>query len=373
MGVQFVVGAMLTIAPIVFVFVYKLKRRLIQGQLFVLETWSILLSVFSAFLIFLLAKYHIRDNYIDFSGVIAYLECFFIGIFEFINKRKKSLDNINLFYVLFYSSFPFLEISILLLAIKTEGGGNVAGDIMTATSIIIGVVGNVFLLNFLILQNSKEFWTKRKRDIDLLENEQCELVQKAEYKTDLVQNYLAEYREGISKIHEMISLGNIEDAKKILFEDMESLTNYGTESLCENTYVNAIVSAKKRLCKEKGIKTSFSIEVPRDVRIDSLDICTVIGNVLDNAINACVASKIKEKNIDMFVGMQGEYLVLKESNTADRYSQVVDNRRKHYGKKIIKEHVDYYFGTVSSEWDRKSNIYEVFIMMLQRGKENDFY
>lgn len=53
--------------------------------------------------------------------------------------------------------------------------------------------------------------------------------------------------------------------------------------------VNALVMMKLRRCEELGIQTSCTLVVPEKLHILDIDLCAVLSNLLDNAINACEA------------------------------------------------------------------------------------
>ncbi len=67
------------------------------------------------------------------------------------------------------------------------------------------------------------------------------------------------------------------------------LSGSARESYCENRVVNALVMMKLRRCEELGIQTSCTLVVPEKLHILDIDLCAVLSNLLDNAINACEA------------------------------------------------------------------------------------
>lgn len=51
--------------------------------------------------------------------------------------------------------------------------------------------------------------------------------------------------------------------------------------------------------------------------ISELDLCIVIGNLLDNAIEACSSLPEEERLIRIYMEMKGNYLYLSLTNTAE--------------------------------------------------------
>lgn len=57
--------------------------------------------------------------------------------------------------------------------------------------------------------------------------------------------------------------------------------------ICENIAVNAIVSHYISMAYKNNIKVDISIDIPKELPIIETDICIIIGNLLENALEAC--------------------------------------------------------------------------------------
>lgn len=69
---------------------------------------------------------------------------------------------------------------------------------------------------------------------------------------------------------------------------------------CENAILNIIINDKVEYCKKREI--AFSVDI-REVNIDfmkPIDITTIFGNLLDNAVEACEAAEEKEIQLKMY-------------------------------------------------------------------------
>lgn len=87
-------------------------------------------------------------------------------------------------------------------------------------------------------------------------------------------------------ILELLEQGNVEDAVVFLRQQAESapMTH---RKYCENTAVNAIVCSYATRAQDKGIDTDISLEIPKELEIDSLELAMAISNLLENAILGC--------------------------------------------------------------------------------------
>ena len=54
-----------------------------------------------------------------------------------------------------------------------------------------------------------------------------------------------------------------------------------------NVNLDAILNAKLTLALSRGIRVKQRVEVPEKLTVSDIDLCVVIGNLLDNAMEAC--------------------------------------------------------------------------------------
>ena len=64
---------------------------------------------------------------------------------------------------------------------------------------------------------------------------------------------------------------------------------------CDNVILNIILNDKKEYCERNGIVLEFSADGIQLDFMDAIDITTIYGNLLDNAVEAC--EKAEEKKV----------------------------------------------------------------------------
>jgi len=83
-----------------------------------------------------------------------------------------------------------------------------------------------------------------------------------------------------------------------------------------NDIIDAIINSKIAVATEKGINFGFEISLPEKIMISPVDICAVLANQLDNAIEACERiTDSNEKKINVHIGQQSSFLLFKVENT----------------------------------------------------------
>jgi len=82
-----------------------------------------------------------------------------------------------------------------------------------------------------------------------------------------------------------------------------------------NVMVDAILNSKISLAKAKEISVNAKAKVPENLTVADVDLCVILGNLLDNAIEACM--NLSDKNdrfIRIYIGMHKELFYISVTN-----------------------------------------------------------
>ena len=79
---------------------------------------------------------------------------------------------------------------------------------------------------------------------------------------------------------------------------------------------DAILNSKLSLAMEKQIKVKAEAKIPVSLAISELDLCIIISNLLDNAIDACMELPAEDRLIRIYMDIKGNYLYFSLTNTA---------------------------------------------------------
>lgn len=64
----------------------------------------------------------------------------------------------------------------------------------------------------------------------------------------------------------------------------------GDLGLCENAVVDSVASYFVPLYREHGIPFTFTLDLPRELPVPNTDLCSVLSNLLENAIQVFCAN-----------------------------------------------------------------------------------
>lgn len=149
------------------------------------------------------------------------------------------------------------------------------------------------------------------------------------------------------------SIENSDDLAKVMIREL----NFGLKSVDEKIYtknviVNAIVKLKFTLAKKHKIKIISDIRIPEKINMDYGDIGILLGNLLDNALEACdqVVSANSFIEIDIKYS-EGNLLLLIKNSKGSKINtklQTYKSDKKNHGRgiKSVKKIVNKYDGMI---------------------------
>lgn len=147
-------------------------------------------------------------------------------------------------------------------------------------------------------------------------------MQKEQYLT--LQNSIEETRRNRHDLKQqfIVIRGYIEQEKYseviAYIEQCVELYSCHVENFCRNYAVNSIIGYYVGMARSHEIKTTISIKLPDPLSISEVDFCTLLGNLLMNAVEAGIRKKSGEKTLVLRMAPAGEnMLALTVSNDYD--------------------------------------------------------
>ncbi len=231
--------------------------------------------------------------------------------------------------------------------------------------IIVSTIGLVFI-NVLVftlfskLQNQLEI----KRNADLL-NTQMRLEKESFKRIEESYNRTRELRHDL-KNHIFVLRSVAENGtKEELLEYLEKMTDAVEEatyiSMSKNSAVDAVLNEKLLYAQKHGISTQFDITPMEKIKISPMDVCTVLSNALDNAVEACVKFekqsdryidvKISDTEGEMIISVKNPSLEAPKRRAGSYISRKKDSENHGLGLKSIKRTVDKHKGDMLIKYE----------------------
>lgn len=123
-----------------------------------------------------------------------------------------------------------------------------------------------------------------------------------------------DYRNHIQTMKVLASSGDLEGIRSYL-DRLD--TDLGTVDLAVktgNAMADAILNSKISLAKSRDIPVQVDAHIPVKLKMSELDLCCIIGNLFDNAIEASLALPPEERLIRVYMDMKGTQLYLSFTN-----------------------------------------------------------
>ena len=145
-------------------------------------------------------------------------------------------------------------------------------------------------------------------------------------------------------------------------------SSYSTQSFCDNNVVNLLLSHFVELAENKGIEFDIKTQLPETIPFDDFNICGLLSNALENAINATskvpdttqkvIAVSILVKQHNLLISIENPYIgSIKMTDGIP-----ISKRENHgFGTKSIASIVSSYNGQVSYTID--GSIFRARIML----------
>lgn len=189
-----------------------------------------------------------------------------------------------------------------------------------------------------------------------------------------------EYRRHLQALQSLIYLNRIQEAKQYIDGIAEDYWNKHDNIYIEHPELNSLVNRKFNLAKSQGIE--FTVNSTGDwslVTVEPWDICSIIGNLLDNAIESALQDK-RQPSVELEFEFQNrDFIVCVRNNGAtindedrDRIFEAgftsKESVGRGYGLYVVRKLVKQYGGIIEVMSDKQTAI----IVKIPGGNTHDF-
>lgn len=160
-----------------------------------------------------------------------------------------------------------------------------------------------------------------------------------EYQNALVEQHYAEieniyrtmrgwrhdWHNHIQALCAQLDSGEYEKARSYLDEINQSILTIDTVLKTGNTMADAILNSKISLMKSKEIEVEAEAQVPASLSVPDVDLCIIIGNLLDNALEACAKLEPGNRFVHIYIHVKGAMLYMSFTNSAGKKQPKIGN------------------------------------------------
>jgi len=140
--------------------------------------------------------------------------------------------------------------------------------------------------------------------------------------------------------------------------------------------IDYLINSKMTFAEQLNIQTKLNIEFPRNTNIRSVDLTAILGNLLDNALEAVIAAKDNLRFVNLTIRRINDMLIIKVENSFDE-SPVVshgelqtsksDKSLHGWGLKSVLSAAERYDGTIETSCE--NHVFQAVVTLSFRAVE----
>ena len=160
-----------------------------------------------------------------------------------------------------------------------------------------------------------------------------------------------DYHNHMQTLKAYLSMNQLKEMSEYLDHLEEDLDSIDIAIKTGNTSVNAILSSKVSIAQRNAINVNCKAIVPSQLKISDVHLCTIIGNLLDNAIESCQKVEPDKRFIRIYIGLFKEQLYISVTNSTNQTQRkkltelITSKKGEHgFGLRRIDKIVDQYDG-----------------------------
>ena len=123
-----------------------------------------------------------------------------------------------------------------------------------------------------------------------------------------------DYRNHISTMKALLKSGEIAELTRYLDMLDTDLKTVDAAVKTGNPMADAILNSKLSLAAEKNVPVKTSVQIPVRLSISELDLCVILGNLLDNAIEASLALPEEQRMVRVYMDTKESRLYISVTN-----------------------------------------------------------
>lgn len=282
------------------------------------------------------------------------LFCTFVVVLKIYKKSRMNLGKKEWIFITVIFSVSFISIAAIQSTLQQNVlSRQYIGFLMAAELGLILI--NIICFYMMSLLSSSHKAAEELSALKQQEELRRQYAENIKYRYDEIRRIRHDMKQSYTVLETLLSENHTEEAIAYIHAGKSAITK--TEVLINvgNDFVNSILNSKLSTAKQRGIEVICSSV--RDLSgIEAVDLCTLLGNLLDNAIEAAEKCPDEKRLIEIKITSSEDKTVIQttnsiESSVLDKNSEMSstkENPSEHgFGVKSIRLIAKKYSGTVN--------------------------
>lgn len=284
-----------------------------------------------------------------------------VVIINKIFSRKRTLQKRYLIILFSITTLMFITtVLVTFTEIKTNSVNSVISILFFAVMLIL-----LMIIFFGTFKLAEYYENQEELKLTTLKNQMLEQSMiETEQTFSLWKKNMHDYKHNIINLKILAQNKDLEGIQKYLDEEDKLLSKKLFYYKTGNDTVDSIIYIKQNAAETKKIPFIVNIEIPEECPIASAHFASILGNLLDNAIEA--SEKTMQPYIEVKIKTIEDYLVIAISNRYNNQNQLLETNKlnrifRGIGLSSVRHTVKLYKGEVSVK--QKDDIFSVNIMI----------
>lgn len=131
-----------------------------------------------------------------------------------------------------------------------------------------------------------------------------------------VRGWRHDYRNHIQNMKIQLAHGNYAELDSYLDSLADDLTTVDTVIKTGNVMADAILNSKLSVAEKLNIRINVKANIPNNIPLSDVELCAVLGNLLDNAVEACARLPESDRFMRIYIGCLKNQLYMSVQNSA---------------------------------------------------------
>ena len=204
---------------------------------------------------------------------------------------------------------------------------------------------------FFLSENNQNFLRKSYEQSMMEYQKQVEEVQGL-YMT--MRGWRHDYHNHLQALKAQLSMGQTELAQEYLGRLEQDLDSIKQLVETGNVSLDAILNSKLSYAQKQQISLHYKATVPPKLSVSDIDLCVLLGNLIDNAVEACEQLPVEQRFLRLYIGIFRKQLYISVTNATGELVRKLDEeyittkRGNHgHGLKRINNTVEKYGGFIN--------------------------
>lgn len=181
-----------------------------------------------------------------------------------------------------------------------------------------------------------------------------------------------DYKYHLNTISELVNNNDIDGIKKYLSGVRVQIPDNDLQYYCKNAVLNALLGSYAERCAKSHIEYDVQLAMPETLSITNYDMCIILGNLLENAVEAC--NKLEQSSetqspakIGLLIKTQGKHLAVMVKNNfngiiaEDNGLPISVKKYGGFGLRSIAAVASRYDGNIFTEWN--ADTFTAYVML----------